>query len=876
MSGLAAGEAEDLLVAGGNEAGNGLAGEGDGDLTGPFFGEMGSCEGFEGMFLKGARTAEGDALGGDLLIEISGIREVVEAHEHIDHFLMKSRNGGEVKPGLGKIDARPERMCAYFQRMKNLGILLAAAALLTQPALGAKQDKKKKGNVDEGGTPWYEEMVIGPAWMNTFGDYYEGEKRVGAVKGLSVDLGEGWRALYDTEGLRLVSIYKGEIEWGGTPWTGKHGVLMRFADQDALVATASGAGWAGADGSLEDKRELKGYGNFDFGAFKGHYKNGRDIVIEYSVNGTDVMEHLSRDGGTVTRSFKFGKRSRELTMVVADGKDAFEIGEGGMAKGGDGTSIVAMDGITLKNEGGRLLAKVPAGEEELVSRIAFSNEGEAKVAEKPDFAKLTGGGPRLWDEILTTEGKVSEEGDVPYVTDLVTLPEDNPWNSKLRFGGFDFLDKDTAVLSTWNGDVWTVKGLASDWSELKWQRIATGLFEPLGVKVADGEIYVNGRDQITRLIDLNDDGETDHFEVFNRDVLISENFHEFAFDLQTDKEGNFYFSKASPVKPGGRGFDKILPHHGIVAKIGKDGSGFEVLATGLRAPGGIGIGPEGQITTGENEGSWMPCCKINYIKTGQTPAFMGAEPSRHLLKDEPYLEPLVYLPMDVDNSGGSQVWVPEDVDFGLKGGEMLHLSYGKSAIFRVLPSERNGKMQGGVVKLPISLQSSAMRARFHESGNLYVAGFRGWQTNAATPSAFQRVRYNPEVGLKIPEKLEITDKGVNLTFPEELDEELALDPTSYSAQRWNYVRGPQYGSGEFSVDSPDEEAIEKAFEAESKNVKNRDSVEIESVTLSEDKRTVSLVLEGMKPAMSLKVAYDLEDTEGEVLNSEVHATVYGE
>lgn len=235
----------------------------------------------------------------------------------------------------------------------------------------------------------------------------------------------------------------------------------------------------------------------------------------------------------------------------------------------------------------------------------------------------------------------------------------------------------------------------------------------------------------------------------------------------------------------------------------------------------------------------------------------------------------MYLPMDVDNSGGSQVWVPEGADFGLEAGTLLHLSYGKSSIFRVLPVTHNGRLQAGAVKLPIALQSSAMRARFHPDGSLFVLGFRGWQTNAATECAFQRIRYNAEAGLKIPEKLDYTDTGVKLTFPVKLDAELAEDVTSYSAQRWDYVRSPQYGSGEFSVDHPDAEAMEKAQTAESKGIRKRDDVKILSAKLSPDGKTVELGLEGMKPSMGLKVSYDLEDTDGEVLKSEVLATVYG-
>jgi hypothetical protein len=89
------------------------------------------------------------------------------------------------------------------------------------------------------------------------------------------------------------------------------------------------------------------------------------------------------------------------------------------------------------------------------------------------------------------------------------------------------------------------------------------------------------------------------------------------------------------------------------------------------------------------------------------------------------------------------------------------------------------------------------------------------------------------------------------------------------------VRGPQYGSGEFSVDAPDAAAREQALKAESQKHRKRDTVKVESAKLSDDGKTVELVLEGMKPSMSLKVGYDLEDEDGEILNGEIHSTVYG-
>lgn len=724
---------------------------------------------------------------------------------------------------------------------------------------------------------WFEEMQIGPAWMQTFGDYFQGKVRVGAVKGICIDLGDGWRVLFDTETLRVGTVYQGQIEWGGTPWTGQHGKLITMGNKESsLLNTAAVSGWADESGGFEDKRENPGFGNIAHGAFLGHYLHGSQVVLQYRVHGADVMEHIGRSGETITRSLNFGSREKELVMLIADEAGDFTI-SGDSATSSSGLVVAATGGLKLavdpKNSK-RLLAHVPQGKDTLTVQIAIGKGRNPEAGAVPDFKNLTSGGPGLWKEIITTEGKVSTQTNKSYVTDQITLPLENPWKANIRFGGFDFIDKDSAALSSWNGDVWVVRGLSGDWKELKWQRIASGLFETLGVKVVNGIIHVNGRDQITQLIDLNGDGETDHYKVFNRDIIISSNFHEFAFDLQTDKEGNFYFSKGSPVRGGGRGFDPILPHHGIVAKISPDGKKFEVIVTGLRAPGGVGVGPNGEITTGENEGTWQPACRINYAKASALPVFLGTEDARQFLTDAKHTEPLAYMPMDVDNSGASQVWVPKHAKMGLREGELLHLSYGQSSIYRVLPVKRGETLQGGVVKLPIQLESSAMRARFHEDGSLYTVGFRGWQTNAVREAAFQRVRYIEKLGNPLPEKLEYTSTGVKLTFPQKLDAELAEDLTSYSGQRYNYVRGPQYGSGEFSVDTPDKTAEEAALKGESKKHSMRDTLKFESAKLSQDGKTLELVIAGHKPSHTLRIKYDLESENGDVLQSEVVASVF--
>ncbi|MFT7302491.1 MAG: hypothetical protein ACI8UZ_001328, partial [Akkermansiaceae bacterium] len=396
----------------------------------------------------------------------------------------------------------------------------------------------------------------------------------------------------------------------------------------------------------------------------------------------------------------------------------------------------------------------------------------------------------------------------------------------------------------------------------------------LGLKIVKDVPHISGRDGIYKTYDLNNDGEADKFEVFNNDVYLSNNFHEFQFGLETDKEGNFYFAKASPVLPGGRGFDKILPHNGAFVKISADGERLYTIGTGLRAPGGIGIGPNGEITSGENEGTWQPRCKINYYEPTQGTPFFGVENTRQG-NEAKFTEPLCYLPMSVDNSGGGQIWVEKGAKIGIAEGELIHLSYGQSSIYHVLRQKvSEGFYQGGVVKLPVKLSSSAQRAVFHPDGSMYVVGFRGWQTNAANEAGLQRIRRNDAEATPLPTAMEVTAEGIKLTFDVELDDELANDPTSFTGQRWKYVRGPQYGSGQFSVDNPDKAAEKSAINKESKNHRKPDKVAITAAKLGADKKSVLLIVEGHKPSQQFKLDFDLESTDGDELIGTIYSTIH--
>jgi len=719
---------------------------------------------------------------------------------------------------------------------------------------------------------WYRLADHGPAFFQTYGDWFKGKERTeSAIKGLSVSYSAipYKQALYNLETLGLISATDQGTNLINTPWGGGHGRVNQFRNKDSHLFTVSdGPVWADASGSFEDKRRIKGHGNFSHLAFKGYYRNGNKVILDYSVHDARILDHLAEQGASIVRHLEVGAHQKALTVRLADSSSQKDFN----------IKLKVKDGqASLKNKDGSYHLTIGPSSKTTHIALLYADNKDAQAPEPIALNPLTKGGKGISPESFEVEAQLDSKKDAPWLVDQIPLPPamgENPYHSKVRMSDIDFFsDGNRALLSTWDGDIWMLSGL-KDFKKLTWKRYATGFFEPLGLRIVKDVPFIAGRDGIWKTYDLNGDGEADKFEVFNYDVLITNNFHEFQFGLETDKEGNFYFAKASPVRPGGRGFDKILDHNGAFMKVSADGSRLYTIGTGLRAPGGIGIGPNGEITSGENEGTWQPRCKINYFEPERGTPFFGTEDSRNG-NETPFTEPLCYLPMSVDNSGGGQIWVPKNNKIGIKEGELIHLSYGQSSIYHVLRQKvADGFYQGGVAKLPVKLSSSAQRAVFHEDGSMYVVGFRGWQTNAASEAGLQRIRRNDSVTSPIPNGMEVTKEGVKLTFATELDDELASDPTSFTVERWKYVRSQQYGSGVFSIDNPDLEAEKNAAVKESKGHRVRDKVNVTSAKLLGDKKSVLISLENHKPSQQLKIDYDLESTDGDELIGVIHSTIH--
>lgn len=508
---------------------------------------------------------------------------------------------------------------------------------------------------------------------------------------------------------------------------------------------------------------------------------------------------------------------------------------------------------------GHLRLRLPAGAEPTRFKVLLWRGPKAElpafarlVASSPapeDLEPLTRGGPPRWAEPLVTAGRAGV-GEGAHVIDTLTAPEENPWHSWLRFGGLDFFaDGRRMAVCTWNGDVWTVDGVDGDLAELTWRRVATGLFQPLGLKIVNEVIHVLGRDQITRLHDLNGDGEADWYENFNNDCLVSEHFHEFATDLKTDRDGNFYY-----IKCARHALPAAHPHHGTLLKLPPDGSRLEVVARGLRAVNGLGVGPDGELTCVDNQGHWMPGNRINWIEPG---GWYGNQWAWNPDNRTTYDEPLCWMHNFVDRSGGSHLWVPDD-RWGALRGQIITISYGMGQMFLVLHETVDGVRQGGVTRFPLEFETGVMRGVFHPgNGQLYAAGLYGWAGNKTRPGGLYRIRHTGRP-LRLANAFQVAADGLVLGFTDPLDAEAATDPGNFDVTAWNYRWTATYGSPDLKLDGRE----------------GRDRLAVESATLAADRRRVFLKIPGLQPVMQLHVVFKLRTDDGTPFENFIHGTVH--
>ncbi|MBL8793039.1 MAG: heme-binding domain-containing protein, partial [Planctomycetia bacterium] len=474
--------------------------------------------------------------------------------------------------------------------------------------------------------------------------------------------------------------------------------------------------------------------------------------------------------------------------------------------------------------------------------LAKDSPSEWRVPPKP---------PAKPEQELITKGMLGAD-DGPFAVDTFTLPYENPHKSLMFVSGVDFLPGGELVVCTAHGDVWIAKPLDERLEKIVWKRFASGLYQPLGLKVVDGNIMVLERGQLTTLRDRDEDFQADGYMNTCGDWDTGGGEHSFDTCLEMDQDRNVFFFKTG---------DTHTPTGGCLMRVPlpKDGKVFksEVFDTGFRHPIGLGMSPDGIVSGADQEGNWMPATRLDRYQKG---GFYGDMRAHHrATPPKIYDAPLCWLPRQLDNSAGGQVWVPKG-QWGPLGGKMLHLSYGRCRVMQVLQEEVDGQHQGGAVNLGLNFLSGVCRGRFHpKDGHLYLVGLKGWQTASVEDGCVQRVRYTGKK-MYLPTSLSVHADGIRLAFSQPLDKASAADPKRYRIEQWNYRWSGDYGSKRWSVAEPSKIG--------------QDTVPVQSVQLLPDGQSVFLRIKGLQPVMQMQLHFDLTAADGQPLAGDVFNTIH--
>ncbi|MCR9016767.1 DUF6797 domain-containing protein [Aquiflexum gelatinilyticum] len=679
-----------------------------------------------------------------------------------------------------------------------------------------------------------------------------------AYKGIAVrlDSGEGGVAagnawmMFDHDLMRVAGAWTGEgfIDWQAILFNGSHNISPRTTG-DLHFENPVAPAWANPNtGKFDDPRftarDKRKFGPLprEWAHYKGLYQYRDRVIISYTVGNAKVLETFGLETldeqPVLTRTLNISPSEKLLKMRIAP----------------SGTSVALVgEGAVLKNEGGfTVMELVPSSSLKIKILIAKSGmnglQQYAKTSNPPeDLNLLIKGGPARYPQKLTTliqQG--SQEG--PFQIDIMNPPFDSPWKNQFRLSGLDFFkDPNKGVICSTDGDVWMVEGFTKNSGKLSWQRIASGMFQPLGIKVINEEIFVTCRDQIVRLHDFNGDGETDFYESFNNDHQVTDHFHEFAMGLQADEEGNLYYAKSAR-----HAREALVPQHGTLIKVNKDGLNTEIIATGFRAANGVCLNPDGTFIVTDQEGHWNPMNRINWVKKGGFYGNMfGYNPPAD--STEAGMEqPLVWVDRERDQSPSELLWV-NSKKWGALNGKLLNFSYGYGKVF-VVPYETIGEqVQGGIYELPIPrFSTGVMRGRFNPGDEqLYMCGLSAWGSTQPQLGGLYRIR-RVDQPMVIPVGIKATTKGIELSFTDELDARSVADTAHFTVKTWDLLRSRKYGSKHY----------------------NEQTLSVTKAVLGKDKKSIQLTIPDITPTWGMEIQYRIKDEDGKDLKGLIQNTIH--
>ena len=308
------------------------------------------------------------------------------------------------------------------------------------------------------------------------------------------------------------------------------------------------------------------------------------------------------------------------------------------------------------------------------------------------------------------------EGEEYEVHPGFTLSSLRPQGFEPRVTGMDFLSGGRLAVSTWRpNEVYILSGWDGPPARMTARKAVTGFKEVMGLCVVKDTIFVADQDAVYALSDKNGDGLPETRTLVGS-IPFSGSFHEWSFGLVC-REGKFLTALSLAATPTGKtAIPQKAPLRGSVISMTRNGK-VETIATGLRAPDGIGQGPDGEIFATDNQGSWLPASKFIHVVQGRNYGHRATPP---VASDSAFPSlPAVWLPYGTVTRSPTQ---PVYIQAGQYAGQFFYGDIAFGVVRRINLEKVAGEYQGCVLRFSGGFEAGIHRLLASPDGSLLLGG----------------------------------------------------------------------------------------------------------------------------------------------------------
>ncbi len=410
---------------------------------------------------------------------------------------------------------------------------------------------------------------------------------------------------------------------------------------------------------------------------------------------------------------------------------------------------------------------------------------------------------------------LAAQAETPPAYRVVTL--DHPAELALEASGIARLPGGRLAVAIRRGEVWIAENpCAENGAGVRWRRFASGLHEPLGLALHEGDLFTTQRSEVTRLRDTDGDGVADEYLTAAKGWGVSGNYHEYAYGPKFDPRGDMWVTLNCSM---GKGVTPDKDWRGYSLRIAPDGR-WQPISGGMRSPCGIGINAAGDVFYTEQQGNWNCAGGVHHIRAGAfhghadsfasstlpgAPFARPAEPVQRVpiaeaVRRMPIYRPAaVWLPyrkmgmsctdLALDDTGGK---------FGPFAGQFFIGEFTMSQVNRVFLEKVGGEYQGACFPFLDGFQSAPLRMEFGGDGSMFVGETnRGWNSLGNRSYGLQRVIWTGRAPFEM-RTMEARPHGFRCTFTKPIGRE-SLAAAAWRIQSYTYEYHAEYGGPEIDA-----------------------------------------------------------------------------